>query len=180
MEKIDTSAVSLLGSSLFQKPEPRKTNEKDELKRRPRFSEIYKDAIASSELGPLKILPASEEALTELMDDVHSSGSDLIDRPFHAEILKYKKAVRNFVNYVVENGFAVETSQTNSRVLKGLRPHVQIKVIDQELEKFAAEILSGQMNKLRMVAKLDEISGLLVDLTISGVIKENNERRREL
>ena len=177
MDKIEVSTISLLNASLSRKPEPKKTKEKEELKGKGKtsFSEIIKDVISASELGPLKLLNPSEEALTELMDEVHSSGSDLIDRPFRDEIIRYKKAVRNFVNYVVENGFEVESTQTKRRELKNLRPYVQIRIIDQKLEELAAAILSGQTNQLNRVAKLDEISGLLIDLTISGVIKERDE-----
>ena len=177
MDKIDVSAVSMLNASLSKKPDPKKIKEKEELKgsRKTRFSEIIQDLISASELGPLKLLSPSEEALTELMDEVHSSGSDLIDRPFRDEIIRYKRAVRNFINYIVENGFEVESTQTKRRELKNLRPYVQIRIIDQKLEELAAAILSGQTNQLNRVAKLDEISGLLIDLTISGVIKERDE-----
>jgi uncharacterized protein YaaR (DUF327 family) len=118
-------------------------------------------------------LPASEEALTELMDAVHSAGSDLIDRPFHDEILRYKKAVRDFIHYVVENGYTVEKSQTRRR--GKTRIHVQIQIRDKKLDELAAAILTGQASQLEMVSKIGEIRGLLVDLTISGVIRERDE-----
>ena len=124
----------------------------------------------SGELGPLRELVPSEEALTELMDAVHSAGSDLIERPFADEILSYKKAVRNFVNYVVENAYTVELISFRRRGEP--RAHIQVKVIDQKLEELAAAILSGQSNQLERVSRLDEITGLLVDLTITGMIKE--------
>ena len=177
MEKIDLSAVSLLSPSLSKKGEAKRAREKEESKgiRKTRFSEIFEGVFSASELGPLKSLPPSEEALTKLMDEVHSSGSDLIDRPFQEEILRYKRAVRNFVNYIVENGFEVQTSQTKRRELKNLKPYVQVRIIDQKLEELAAAILSGQTNQLKRVAKIDEINGLLVDLTITGVIRERDE-----
>ena len=173
MDKIDFSAISMLNPFLFNKPESKKAKEKEELKgkRSSFFSEILENSYSVGELGPLKTLAPSEDALTELMDEVHSTGSDLIDRPFHDEILRYKKAVRDFVHYVVENGFAVEKIQARRRG----KVHVQIQVIDQKLEEFAAAILSGQTNQLQRISKLDELTGLLVDLTISGVIKGRDD-----
>ena len=173
MAKIDLSAISLLNASLFKKPEAQKAKEKEELKTRKSFSEIFRSTVSASELGPLKTLAPSEEALTELMDEVHSSGSDLIDRPFHEEILRYKKAVRNFVNYVVENGYTVEKTQVRRK--DRTKIYVQVQVIDQKLEELAVFILSGPTSQIKRVAKLDEIQGLLIDLTISGVIKERDE-----
>ena len=110
MDKIDPAAASILGAPFHGglKPDTKRTRAKGELQgsRRLKFSEILENfAPAAGELGPIRKLAASEEALTELMDAVHSTGSDLKDRPFPDEILRYKKAVRNFINYVVENGY---------------------------------------------------------------------------
>jgi uncharacterized protein YaaR (DUF327 family) len=39
-----------------------------------------------------------------------------------------------------------------------------IQVVDQKLETLASGILSGQLRQLEILARLDEITGLLVDL----------------
>ena len=48
---------------------------------------------------------------------------------------------------------------------------MQIQVIDGKLEELAAAILSGQASQLQRVSKIDEIRGLLVDLTVAGTIR---------
>jgi len=185
MDKLDPSAISALIPS-FQpglKLETKKTKDGIKSGRKTLFSRILEDsAPPTGELGPLRELAPSEEALTELMDAVHSAGSDLIDRPFHDEILNYKKAVRDFINYVVKNGFTVEkskglASQLNPKLRRRgeTKVHVQIQVIDRKLEELAAAILSGQTSQLERVSKLDEIRGLLIDFTISGAIRERDE-----
>ena len=182
MDKVDPSAASLL-SFPFQ-PGLKKAKGKEELQgnRKLRFSEILENlAPAAGDLGPLRELVPSEEALTELMDAVHSAGSDLKDRPFPDEIIRYKKAVRNFVHYVVENGYEIERVQGIKKKVK-IRGETewkdvvyhQVKVIDQKLEELAAAILSGQTTQLERVSKLDEVTGLLVDLTVTGVIRERD------
>jgi uncharacterized protein len=177
MDKIDFNISSMLNASSQPglRTEEKKTKPKSGISgKKTLFSEILESAAQEAgELGPLMELPASEEALTRLMDAVHSAGSDLIDRPFHDEILRYKKAVRDFVHYVIENGYSVEKSQTRRR--GKTRIHVQIQVIDKKLDELAAAILSGQTSQLEMVSKIGEIRGLLVDLTISGVIRERDE-----
>jgi uncharacterized protein YaaR (DUF327 family) len=139
-------------------------------------------APQAGELGPLRDLAPSEEALTELMDAVRSAGDDLVDRPFHDEILKYKKAVRDFVHYIVENGYEVQKVMGIKKKVVILgekeykeRTYHQIRVIDQELEMWAAKLLSEQTTKLERVSKIDEIRGLLVDLIVTGVIRERDE-----
>jgi len=181
MDKIDPSAASLLNIPFH--PGLKKAKGKEELQgsRKFKFSEILENFAPAGELGPLKELSPSEEALTELMDAVHSAGSDLKDRPFPDEILRYKKSVRNFIHYVVEYGYEVLTVQGIKKKVKikgeaEWKPMIyfQVRVIDQKLEALAAAILSGQTTQLERVSKLDEITGLLVDLTVTGMIKERD------
>ena len=146
------------------------------------FSEMLDNAGAAGELGPLSELEQSEEALTELMDTVHSAGSDLIERPFQDEILQYKKAVRNFIHYVVKYGFELQKIQGIKKkvVSKGgiewkATIFNQVQVVDRKLEELAAAILYGQTTQLERVSKLNEIKGLLVDLTVTGVIRERDD-----
>jgi uncharacterized protein len=178
MDKIDFNISSMLNVSSQSglRAEAKKAKAKGGVfgSGRALFSKMLESASPDAgELGPLRELLPSEEALTELMDAVHSAGNDLIDRPFNDEILRYKKAVRDFIHYVVDNAFSVERSQTRRRGKTKI--HVQIQIIDKKLEELAAAILSGQASQLERVSKIGEIKGLLVDLTISGVIRERDE-----
>jgi len=183
MDKIDFGAFSLLNSPLAKnsKQETKRPNAEIRGKGKVLFSAMMDNYVRQNgELGPLSEYTPSEEALTELMDALHSAGSDLIDRPFHDEIIRYKRAVRNFINYVVENCYDVQKTVSNERRItrSGERKTVvcnHVQVIDRKLEELAAAILSGQANQLERVSKIDEIKGLLVDLTITGVIRERDE-----
>jgi uncharacterized protein YaaR (DUF327 family) len=175
MDKIDFTAPSLLSPLLHRSSKQETKKAKGDPKSSSaRFSSILENhAREAGELGQFKEIAPSEEALTELMDAVHSAGSDLIERPFNEEIIQYKRAVRNFVHYVVENAFSVEKSQTRRR--GEITTHVQVQVIDRKLEEMAAAILSGQTKQLDRISKIDEIKGLLVDLTIQGMIRVRDE-----
>ena len=180
MDRIDTNALSILNSAFNPalKSETKKTRPRSEAGSRSKltFTSILETLVPKTdELGALQSSAPSEEAMAHLMDLVHEAGAALKDRPFAEEIIQYKKAVRNFVHYAVENSFTIEKFQTRHREFKNLKPYVQIKVIDQKLEELAAAILSGQTTQLQRVSKLDEITGLLVDLTVTGAIKERDE-----
>jgi uncharacterized protein YaaR (DUF327 family) len=134
---------------------------------------------SSRELGPLCDIPPSEEAMQYLLDEVRSTGDDLRDRPFTQEILRYKKAVRDLVHYVIENGYDVVSRQGIKRRVKvgnrresRQKVYQQIEVIDHKVDELAAVCLAGQVAQIAIVARLDEIRGLLVDLTVSGKIEE--------
>jgi len=183
MDKVDLGTASLLNPSLLtglKQDSKRLQNKKINSNQKNLFSELME--ASSSELGPLVDLPPSETIMTELMDAVHSTGSDLLERPFQEEIIKYKKAVRDFVNYVVKNGYEFVKSQGIKKrvVINGEAEwkatiYHQVRIVDQKLEELAAMILSDQSNQLKRVSKVDEIKGLLVDLTITGMIKERDD-----
>jgi uncharacterized protein YaaR (DUF327 family) len=107
--------------------------------------------------------PASEEALQGLLDDVHSSGDALRDRPFPDEIIRYKQAVRNFLHYVVENGYTVEEQTSGGNILKR-KKYTMVQVVDRKLEQLAAGIMAGQTSQLQLLSRIEEIAGLLVNL----------------
>ena len=154
------------------KPEDKKTGSSRGI--RGDFSRFMDDlrGKTADELGPLRDLPVSEETVNLLMDDVRSAGDNLQSRPFPDEILRYKQAVRNFINYIVQNNYSKETEAGIPNMMKpsftGRRDdrnkYVKIQVIDKKLEDLAAMLLSSQSRQLNLVSRLEEIRGLLVDL----------------
>jgi uncharacterized protein YaaR (DUF327 family) len=189
MDKVDFSnnPAALLNSQLFNNP---KTDAKKAKGKAGagniRFSETLERSFLESlgDMGPWQDTAPSEEAVQELLDNVRSTGDDLKNRPFPAEILNYKKAVRTLIHYVVENGYALVSSDgvphyqksgykgslLDPRARKATQ-HYGIQVIDRKLDELAAGILSGQASQMERVAQLDEITGLLVDLTVTGKIQ---------
>jgi uncharacterized protein YaaR (DUF327 family) len=140
-----------------------------------RFSTLLEDVNETVE-APEEYTP-SGEAVQELLDEVHSSGDDLKKRPFPEEIKRYKRAVRNFLHYVVENSFDVEKQIGIRNASKpGFKEprwsprarecnsYTVVQVVDKKLEQLAAGILAGQVSQLEILARVDEITGFLVNL----------------
>jgi uncharacterized protein YaaR (DUF327 family) len=139
------------------------------------FSSVLERA-RSGELGPPEELPVSQETVNRLLEDVRSAGDTLRDRPFPQEILAYKRAVRNFIHYVVGNGYEVEEQEGIPNYLKPGgggrgRPDSQerhryhtVRVVDQRLEELASMLVKGQLSQIALLSRLEELQGLLVDL----------------
>lgn len=182
MAKIDNADVS----SFFINPaassqvkadtkKSRETRRKDGIS----FSRIFADARtkAVDELALVSEMPASEEAANFLMDEVRNTGDILKSRPFPEEIKRYKQAVRNFMHFVVKNSYTLEHEDGVPKFLKpgfsgrrgtpdalSQKKYTKIQVIDTKLENLAAILLSSQVSQLELISRLEEISGLLVDL----------------
>jgi uncharacterized protein YaaR (DUF327 family) len=184
MAKVDFSdpISSILNPAAYAKAQGEAKKPGEKLVRRGRsagFPSLLEQSReeALEELGEFRDLPPSRETAEKLLDHVRSAGDYLRNRPFPQEILHYKKAVRDFIHYVVENGLTMEEQ---IGIPKGQRPgyrgrrgspdaqertvrHV-IQVVDRKLEEMAARLLSEQLSQLELLARLEEINGLLVDL----------------
>jgi uncharacterized protein YaaR (DUF327 family) len=118
------------------------------------------DEAASAVSGPETF---SDADISRLLDDVHGSGDRLKENPTVELVQAYKKAVRDFVRYVVERSYSLEEKVSGRNILKQ-KKYYRLAVIDESLEKLAAEILRNQRDKLEILRRVDEIYGMLVDL----------------
>lgn len=106
---------------------------------------------------------SGEKILEHMLDDVHSAGDLLKEKPLPDNIVAYKAAVRSFVKFVVDRAYDVSERTSGGNILKR-KKFTQVQVIDQKLEQLAAGILSGQKSQLALLERIEEINGLLVDL----------------
>lgn len=134
-----------------------------------RFDRLVKAELDEAEKISRASIPAHlaglspEKILEALLDDVHSSGDLLKEKPLPDNIVAYKNAVRSFVKYIVERTYAVTESTSGGNILKR-KKFTQVQIIDQKLEQLAAGILSNQRDQIGLLGKIEEINGLLVDL----------------
>jgi uncharacterized protein YaaR (DUF327 family) len=119
---------------------------------------------------------AGSKDVTMLLDDVHSAGDALKNRPFPDEIKQYKAAVRNFMRFVLGNAYSVEVKEGIANKYKpqfankkgSVRDNklvfTNIEVIDRKLENLANEIMSAQIAQIKLLSRIEEINGLLINL----------------
>jgi uncharacterized protein YaaR (DUF327 family) len=163
VDKIDIPGGGLFTpASYTARTETKKSGGKGGVKKNAFSRLLERQEVRETEEVTLSDYPPSEEALQELLDDVHSAGDALRLRPLAEEIRRYKQAVRHFLRYVVTNNYSVKTESYLYNHEK--RRKVQIEVADRKLEQLAAGILSGQFGQIEILARLDEITGILVDL----------------
>ncbi|MDR2784365.1 MAG: DUF327 family protein [Treponema sp.] len=144
--------------------ETRKTKNRGPVRenRKSAFAKFLENTGAKETEAP-ETFSISEETLQILLDNVHSSGDELKNRPFPDEIIQYKKAVRNFIHYVVENSYTLEEKTSGANLLRR-KKFTLVQVVDRKLEQLAAGIMAGQTNQLELLARIDEIAGILVNL----------------
>jgi uncharacterized protein len=135
-------------------------------KRRVGFLSIFgqKETEEASEAEGAEALPRDEATQTALLDQVFGLGDDLKKDPSQANILAYREAVGRFVKYVVKYGYDTQETSSGTNILKR-KKFLLVKVIDQKLDQLAASLLLNQRAQLDILSRVEEIYGLLVDLT---------------
>jgi uncharacterized protein YaaR (DUF327 family) len=127
------------------------------------FSSILQ-SIDGEDEDLTEILTISEDhPLESALDDIHELGEELKEKPSLKTISRYKRAVRGFMQYVVKNSMDIDEQVSGVNILKRKR-YTLIKIIDEKLERLAAQILQNQSDQLDILSRVDEINGLLVDL----------------
>jgi uncharacterized protein len=108
----------------------------------------------------------SESDLEEILDGIHQAGEELAEDPGMQKVLVYKRRVQAFLSYVVKRSRRVDHQEgTRLSMFKQPKRYTLITVVDRRLEQLAAGILQNQTDKLEILRKVEEIQGMLVDLT---------------
>jgi len=155
----DNHLSGLLAGLLNRKPEAKKETGKATAAFRTVLDASEQAAFTHSVANE----PFNEAELAELLELVHASGDALKKDATPDNIVKYKKAVRDFIHLVVERSYELSENTSGRNILKR-KKYTSIAVIDEKLERLAADIMMAQRDKLDILARLDEIYGLLVDL----------------
>jgi len=159
MARID----SLGESSSWLVPEKKKAGKKDKAQRRT-FSELVESAAEGERAAEEDSSPSdAQRGIQELLDGVFDSGDALKRAPTMDTIREYRQRVKDFVKYVVRNSVHVEETASGANILKRKR-FTLIRVIDEKLDALAASVLSGQKEQIAILAQIDQINGMLVDL----------------
>lgn len=105
-----------------------------------------------------------EEALAILKDDITMAADELVEKMTDKSFDNYRQAVKRLTRFVVDHGFDISKRQA----IRSRKPrrtiYTQITVIDEKLNEIAAQIFLNQRNKFVILARTEEIAGLIVDM----------------
>ncbi|MCX7788277.1 MAG: YaaR family protein [Spirochaetes bacterium] len=162
MERIDFPGGFFL---VPQKPVEKKETKR--LKTRRFLSFLSKETEEGESLGVISTEFLSKEELysqlEKTLDQVHQLGERLKNDPTLSGVMEYKDAVRAFLRLVVKGCYRID-EKTSSQGILNRKKYTQIRVIDEKLERLAAEVMQGQREQLDILKRVDEIYGALVDL----------------
>lgn len=115
-----------------------------------------------------EVLRAEQEHefdLAAALEEIDDYGRRLIQSPVLANLLRYKRKVRDLLLFLVKESYEVrENSFYDPQGRRRL--FVMVETINQKLEELTRDFLDRHNPPLDLVRRLDEIRGLLLDLHI--------------
>lgn len=168
------SAAASIASAQAQKARREENAQKTDRTRRRSFSSAMEKAQEELRLKkdgfPAEIAGMDiEDAAIYLKDQADMAADLLKERQTPEEFAAYRKKVSQFLRYLAKNNFEVKKRERHGFTRKGkpLDPQFKITVINQKLDEMAKWLLSSHREAFAMLARVDEISGMLVDLMAS-------------
>ena len=148
-------------------------------------TELEEPQFIADGLPPEVRTMSIDDAAVYLADAVSLAGNDFSDEQSKENLEKFKTAVSQFIRFVIVNNYEVNIKQKSPRPGKAgqpsrlfvfsdytvpsqkKNPRYSIEIINQKLDALAKETLSAQSDNLKILAQVNEIKGLIVDLMSS-------------
>lgn len=106
-----------------------------------------------------------QNKLSSLMNDITAQGEKLAKHMDIRDMKRYRELVKGFMNEVVNRSH--EFSRENFLDRRGRhRVYGIVKLVDKNLDDLAGELLKEEKDNIAVLEKVNEIQGLLLDITI--------------
>ncbi|MCF6466578.1 YaaR family protein [Clostridium sp. Cult2] len=103
------------------------------------------------------------EQLKVLYGRIEAQSEKLQDKLFIEDLIQYKKLVKEFLDITVNNSHVFY--KENSLDRRGRhRVYSLVKKVDNELDELTKDFLNIENNRIRILKRLDNIKGLLLDI----------------
>lgn len=120
--------------------------------------------------GDFKFILASniEEAelanrLNAMMEEIVMQGDKLVKRMDVKDMKHYRTLIKEFMNEIVNRTH--KFSRENFLDRRGRhRVYGIVRLVDEKLDELAQELVKDEKDKLSILAKVDEIRGLILDI----------------
>jgi uncharacterized protein YaaR (DUF327 family) len=128
---------------------------------------VSRDSV--NEMNFMKELDnAAEEqvkrSLDQLIENLAEQAKVLEKHRTFEELDKYKKMVKEFMKQAISKIYAVKVSDSSKLMAKRKKVYILVEKVDAELERLAIQVLDKNAPSIDMLATLERIKGILVDM----------------
>ena len=103
------------------------------------------------------------ERLNLLMEEIVMQGDKIVKRMDVRDMKRYRTLIKEFMNEIVNRSH--KFSRENFLDRRGRhRVYGIIRLVDEKLDELAQELVNEECDKISILAKVDKIRGLLLDI----------------
>lgn len=103
------------------------------------------------------------ERLNLMMEEIVMQGDKIVKRMDVRDMRRYRTLIKDFMNEIVNRSH--KFSRENFLDRRGRhRVYGIIRLVDEKLDELAQALVSEECDKIAILAKVDEIRGLLLDI----------------
>ena len=103
------------------------------------------------------------ERLNLMMEEIVMQGDNIVKRMDVRDMRRYRTLIKDFMNEIVNRSH--KFSRENFLDRRGRhRVYGIIRLVDEKLDELAQALVSEECDKIAILAKVDEIRGLLLDI----------------
>jgi len=102
----------------------------------------------------------AEKNLAEILKKINKLGEELKEKPSLEKNKEYKRRIRAYLSFVLKHYYKLSPhyGRCSAQLL------IRVEVINRKIEELTAEFIRRQKGAIDIVGRIDEITGLLVDL----------------
>ena len=105
-----------------------------------------------------------QEKLNSMMEEITVQGDKISKHMDIKDMKKYRELVKGFLNEVVSRSH--EFSRENFLDRRGRhRVYGIVRLVDKNLDDLAGELVKDEKDHLAIISKIDDIRGLLLDIS---------------
>ncbi len=124
----------------------------------PKADGTFKFTLAS-QIGESEL----QEKLTSMMSEITSQGEKISKKRDIRDMKRYRSLIKDFLNETITRSH--EFSRENFLDRRGRhRVYGIIRLVDENLDELAQELMKDEKDNLAILSKIDEIRGLLLDI----------------
>ena len=103
------------------------------------------------------------ERLNLMMEEIVMQGDKIVKRMDVRDMRRYRTLIKEFMNEIVNRSH--KFSRDNFLDRRGRhRVYGIIRLVDENLDELAQELVNEESDKIAILARVDEIRGLLLDI----------------
>jgi uncharacterized protein YaaR (DUF327 family) len=125
---------------------------------------VHRDVKKNSFAGEFEkaSVENKRQNLLEITHEIFAQGEVVVSRCDISELDKYKSLISSFFNELMEDSYQVNHEDNSLFSRKKL--YSNIKKINTDIEKIASELLKTQKSQVEILACVEDIRGLILDV----------------